>query len=122
MSNSRTATRKPPAKKKAAGGSLAKYRQDAGGEPFPFEVDDDRVIDIPRPTGKTLMDLAEKYAGLDPNNLIGVDPREQFQDLLGETYEEIMPILEAEDFKVMVLFMKDLIEYFDLGEALASLA
>lgn len=124
MSNGRTTTRpataRAPGRKKPAA-SLAKYRKDATGEPFCFEVETDRVIEIGRPTGKRLMDIAEKYAGIDPNNPAGLNPREQLADLLGDAYDEVMPVLEAEDFGVMLAFLKDLIEFFGLGEALASL-
>lgn len=121
-SGNRSSSARSAAKRKASGGSLAKYRKEAGGEPFPFELDDGRVIKIPRPTGGRLMDLAEKYAGIDLDNPTGVDPREQFRDLLSDAYDEVMPILEDEDFGVMMALLKDLVEYFDLGEALASFA
>ncbi|WP_329520504.1 hypothetical protein [Spirillospora sp. NBC_01491] len=112
------AVRAKPSAKKKAGFSLAKYREEAGGEPFPLEVDDGHVIEIPRPTGGVMMELAEKYAaGTDGQT----DPREQLRDLLGETYDEVMPILEAEDFAVMFAFLNDIVEFFGLGEALASL-
>lgn len=108
-------TRKPAAKKTY---SLAKYREEAGGEPFPLELDDGEVIEIPRPTGDVMMTLGEKYAGAEEGNL---PIKDLLQDLLGEHYDTVMPIIGAEDFHVMVKFLEDLSEHFGLGEALASL-
>lgn len=107
--------RKPPGKKTY---SLAKYREEAGGEPFPLELDDGEVIEIPRPTGDVMMDLGEKYAAAQEGNL---PIKELLQDLLGEHYDTVMPVIGAEDFHVMVKFLEDLSEHFGLGEALASL-
>lgn len=109
-------TRKPAAKPKTY--SLAKYREEAGGEPFPLELDDGEIVEIPRPTGDVMMDLGEKYRGADEGSL---PVKELLQDLLGEHYDVVMPIIGAEDFHVMVRFLEDLSEHFGLGEALASL-
>ena len=107
--------RKPAGKKTY---SLAKYREEAGGEPFPLELDDGEIIEIPRPTGDVMMTLGEKYAGAEEGNL---PIKELLQDLLGEHYDVVMPLIGAEDFHVMVRFLEDLSEHFGLGEALASL-
>ena len=112
---SKTPTRKTAPKKTY---SLAKYREEAGGEPFPLELDDGEVIEIARPTGDVMMTLGEKYAGSDEGNL---PVKELLQDLLGDHFDVIMPIIGAEDFHVMVRFLEDLSEHFGLGEAIASL-
>lgn len=98
--------------------SIARYREEAGGEPFPLELDDGEVIEIPRPTGEVMMELGEKYAGAEQGQL---PVRELLQDLLGEHFDAVMKPIGGEDFKVMVLFLEDLSEHFGLGEALASL-
>lgn len=108
-------TRKAPAKKTY---SLAKYREEAGGEPFPLELDDGQVIEIPRPTGDVMMELGEKYAGAEQGQL---PVKELLHDLLGDNFDAVMKPIGGEDFKVMVLFLEDLSEHFGLGEALASL-
>ena len=98
--------------------SLARYREEAGGEPFPLELDDGEVIEIPRPTGDVMMSLGEKYADAEQGQL---PIKELLRDLLGEHHDVVMPIIGAEDFHVMVKFLEDLSEHFGLGEALASL-
>lgn len=112
---SKTPTRKSPTKKPY---SLARYRAEAGGEPFPLELDDGEIIEIPRPTGDIMMALGEKYAESAEGQL---PIKELLGDLLGEHYDAVMPIIGAEDFQVMVAFLGDLSEHFGLGEAVASL-
>lgn len=99
--------------------SVARYRAEAKGTPFPLETLDGRVIEIPRPTGDRMMELAEKYSAATE---APPHPREQLQDLLGEKYDEVMAVLGGEDFEVLIMFLRDLSEHFGLGEALASFA
>lgn len=113
-------SKRPPTGRTGTGAySLARYRAEATGAPFVLEVDDDHVIEIPRPTGDRMMALAEKYANTADTP---PDPREQLKDLLGDTYDEVMAVLGGEDFGVLLLFLRDLAEHFNLGEAFASFA
>lgn len=117
----RAAAKKPPAKPsaktKTGTFSLAKYREEATGEPFRLEIDEGEVVEIPRPTGDALMAITEKMQDGEQN----VPIKEMLHDLLGEHYDTVMPIIGAEDFRVMIRFMEDLSEHFGLGEAVASL-
>jgi hypothetical protein len=115
----RAAAKKSAAKTKTGTYSLANYRREAGGEPFPLELDDGEVIEIPRPTGDVMMELGEKYGAAQRGDSLPI--KEVLQDLLGDHYDTVMPIIGAEDFQVMIKFLEDLSEHFGLGEALASL-
>lgn len=120
----RSAAKKPPAKKPSAKTrtgtfSLAKYREEATGAPFPLELDDGEVIEIARPTGEKMLEIAETYGEVSEEN--PPSPRALLKDLLGEHYDTVMPIIGSEDHAVLIAFMRDLSEHFDLGEALASL-
>lgn len=115
----RAAAKKPATKTKTGTYSLAKYRAEAVAEPFRLELDDGEVVEIPQPSGEQMMTFAEKYADATEEN--PPPPREMLQDLLGEHYDVVMPIIGAENHRVMVAFMNDLSEHFGLGEAVASL-
>jgi hypothetical protein len=111
------ATSKKPAAKKPGTYSLARYRAEAVAEPFRLDLDDGEVVE--QPSGEQMMTFAEKYADATEDN--PPPPREMLQDLLGEHYDVVMPIIGAENHRVMVAFMNDLSEHFGLGEAVASL-
>lgn len=99
--------------------SLDRYRKSATKAPFPLQVDDDKTIFIAAPSAGTMLDLAEKLGGVEP------DPssvRDVLQGVLGEQYDEVMGLLANEDFTVLMAFIQDLMEYFDLGGAIASLS
>lgn len=116
-SAAKKAPAKPSAKTKTGTFSLARYREEATGAPFPLELDDGEVIEIPRPTGDVIMAITEKMQAGEQN----VPIKELLGDLLGDHYDKVMPIIGAEDFQVMIRFMEDLSEHFGLGEAVASL-
>lgn len=109
MSNTRKATQKTY--------SLDKYRKDATKAPFPLEVSEDRTIFIGRPTAETMLDVAEKFSEADASNI-----REILRALLGDKHDEVMELIKDEDFGVMMALVADLGEYFEMGEALGSLA
>jgi len=99
--------------------SLARYREEAAGDPFRLELDDGEILEIPRPTGAVMMSISERYADADQNP---PNVRDLLRDLLGDQYDAVMEVLGGEDFAVMVAFMRDLSNHFGLGEAVASLA
>lgn len=100
--------------------SVARYREEATGEPFRLELDGGEVLEIPRPTGDAMMDIAEKYGRFSEQNPPNM--RELLGDLLGDQYEAVMEAIGTEDFGVLVAFLRDLSNHFGLGEAIASLA
>lgn len=100
--------------------SLARYREEATGDPFRLELDGGEILEIPRPTGAVMMSISERYADATDQNPPNV--QDLLRDLLGDQYDAVMEVLGGEDFAVMVAFMRDLGEHFGLGEAIASLA
>lgn len=85
--------------------SLDKYRKDAKGEPFVLAVDVDKTITIPRPTGSVLMDVEEARSS-----------RQIISLLAGDSADELMEVLGAEDFEVMRGVAADMQKHFGLGE------
>jgi len=91
---------KKPAKKTF---DLARYRAEAMGEPFPLRVDDDTVIEIPRPTGDVIL-AAEQVTS----------STELLKLLCGDQYDAFMDVVGKEDFAVLQAISEDMREHFGM--------
>lgn len=88
--------------------SLASYRAQATGDPFVFDVDDDKTITIPRPTGDQMFKAEEAMrTGLS---------RKVIEALCGDVASELLKILGTEDAGVMKQLGDDMASHFGLGE------
>lgn len=85
--------------------SLDRYRAEAKGEPFVLWLDDDHSIEIPRPSGDTLMDVEEAS-----------NSREIISMLCGDKAGEFLAVVGKEDFAILQAVSKDMQEHFGLGE------
>jgi len=88
---------------------LADYRRQANKEPFPLELDDERVLMIPAPSTNTVLDVQATE-----------DVREQLRMLTGDAYDDLMEAIGEEQGGVLKALMKDLTDHFGLGESRAS--
>lgn len=96
MSNTQKANGKPH--------SLARYRSEAKGEPFVLWLDDDKKIEIARPSGDVLMDVEQATSS-----------REILTLLCGDQADEFFAAVGKEDFAVMKAIGDDIQEHFGLG-------
>lgn len=84
---------------------LARYRAEAVTKPFELIVDAEKSILIPPPSTDVVLQVAETTS-----------PREQLELLAGDAYSELMKALGDEPGSILKPLMKDLTEYFNLGE------
>lgn len=84
--------------------NLADYRRQANKPPFPFKIDDDRTIMIEPPDGDAVM------AVMATDNV-----REQFRLLAGESFDEIIEIVGAEQGGVLKALLQDMSAHFGLS-------
>lgn len=101
MSNTQTPTNPPR--------SLERYRQDAAkqaekaGGPFRLHVDDDNVIEVPRPNGATMFAVEEATSS-----------KQVIRLLAGDRADELIGIFEGEDFAVMTAVVEDMQQHFGI--------
>lgn len=92
--------------------SLASYRADAAkkgdkkGE-FVLDVDTDKAISIPRPTGDQMFEAEEAMRSGNSKNVL--------QALCGDQADEIIDLLGPEDATVLAAFGTDLQKHFEIG-------
>lgn len=90
--------------------SLAAYRaaaekKAAKSGAFVFWVDDDTKLEIPRPTGATMLAVEEATSS-----------RQIITLLAGEHADALLEIFEGEDFDVMQSVSGDMQRHFGLGQ------
>ena len=99
MGNTRKPTGKP--------NSLDRYRAEAKGEPFVLWLDDDKKIEIPRPTGDQMFEAEEAYqSGTSKDVIIA---------FCGDQADALLDAVGKEDAAVMMAIAKDMQEHFGLG-------
>lgn len=99
MGNARKPTGKP--------NSLARYREEAKGDPFVLWLDDDEKIEIPRPSADQMFEAEESfYAGA---------TRAGLRAFCGDQAEAFLDAIGKEDAAVMMQIAKDMQEHFGLG-------
>lgn len=102
MSNARRAAAPP--------NSLERYRKDVAKEtPFVLFLDDDKKLEIQRPTGKTVLALEHVTSS-----------REGIELMCGDQADELLKVVEEEDFAIMAAILKDIASHFGLDEALGQ--
>ena len=85
--------------------SLADYRSQASKAPFPFEVDEGKVIEISPPTAETTLDVTAT-----------TDLREQLRLIAGDKYEALMDAIGDEQGAILKPLLADITKHFGLGE------
>jgi hypothetical protein len=84
--------------------SLDRYRAEAKGEPFVLWLDDEHSIEIPRPTGDTIMDVEQASNSREIITLLCADKADEFLAAVGK-----------EDAGVLKAVSIDMQEHFGIG-------
>lgn len=93
--------------------SLASYRAEAAKKgdkkgDFVLDVDTDRSISIPRPTGDQMFAAEEAMRNGSSKDVL--------EALCGEQAQEVIDLLGPEDGSILTAFGKDLQKHFGIGE------
>ena len=84
---------------------LADYRKQANRPPFPFELDDERTLEIQPPTTNATLEVMATN-----------DVREQLKLLTGDQFDALLEVIGEEQGGVLKALLKDLTDHFGLGE------
>ena len=87
--------------------SIDRYRAEAKGEPFVIWLDEDKSIEIARPTGDQM------FAAETAQN-VGTS-RDVLVAICGDKAEEFLAALGPEDAAVLMAVTKDMQEHFGMG-------
>lgn len=84
---------------------LKKYIYEATKQPFPLQVDDETVIEIPPPSVNVILDLPGEE-----------DPREAIRLMAGDSYDALIEAIGDQPAGVLKPIMSDMKDHFGLGE------
>lgn len=86
--------------------SFDRYVADARKEPFVLATSDEREIEIPAPTGETVLEIEESRSS-----------RRTLELLCGEHFSEVYDLVRAAPASALNALVADMVEHFGISAA-----